>query len=88
MKAMKTGPCRYCGKAGHAFDASKGMLFRFPFEKGYLCAPCQMDFIRTLGERSIQAKNANPGMAAKELLKTLEDLGREVDLEMRSDRHE
>lgn len=83
MKAMASGPCRYCGKPGHAVDASEGMLFRFPFEKDYLCGACQMDFTRAMGERAMQLQTAKPAMGEKELFAMIEDAARQVDLEMR-----
>ena len=83
MKAMESGPCRYCGKPGHAVAATKGMLFHFPFEEDHLCGTCQMDFTRAMGERAMQLKTANANMGEKELFKVLEDAGRQVDLEMK-----
>ena len=84
MKAMvATGPCRYCGKPGHAVAATKGMLFRFPFEEDHLCGTCQMDFTRAMGERAMQLKAAIANMGEKELFKVLEAAGRQVDLEMK-----
>jgi hypothetical protein len=83
MKAMvATGPCRYCGKPGQAVDASQVTMFRYPYEKDYLCAACQMDFIRTVQMRGMAKGIGNPGNA-KGLLKEIEETAREVDLEMR-----
>ncbi len=82
MKALPTGPCRYCGKPGMAVGSSEGMMIRFPFENGYLCSVCHMDYNRAVMTRGMER---GLGASRKGLLKGIEEIAREVDLEMRKD---